>query len=144
MTACSREEFMYRFSRLALGALLTSAAACSSGSTENGNPINYPADPGTAPVQAALVEVQDNFFNPASVVLAIGGTVTWRWVGGAGHSVTPQGSTTFSPTAPVSYPPKDLVVTIPTAGTYNYLCTVHGASDGYGGVGSMYGTVTVR
>lgn len=134
---------MSRTRRLRLGFLVALAGACSSGTSANNNPVNYPGDPGTSPVQAAVVEVQDNFFSPASVVVAVGGTVTFRWVGGAGHSVTPQGSPTFSPTAPVSYPPKDLVVTFPTAGTYNYLCIVHGSS-GYNGGNGMVGTVTVR
>jgi plastocyanin len=136
---------MKRALPIALGAVFAAVAACGSSSTENGNPNNFPGDPGTAPVQAATVQIQDNFFNPSSVVLATGGSVTWHWVGGNGHSVTPTGSTTFSPTAPVSFPDRpDLVVSFPTAGTYNYFCTVHGASDGYGGAGSMVGTITVR
>jgi plastocyanin len=135
---------MKRTLPIALGAAFAAVAACGSSSTENGNPSNFPGDPGSAPVQAATVQIQDNFFNPASVVLATGGTVTWHWVGGNGHSVTATGSPTFTG-APVSFPGReDLVVSFSTAGTYNYFCTVHGSSDGYGGAGDMVGTITVR
>jgi len=129
--------------------VLLGAAACGSGTTENNNgnnngTPNYPGDPGTAPVQAATVDVNDNYFSPSAVVVAVGGTVTFHWVGTAGHSVTPQSGSTFSPAAGVSYPPKDMTVTFTTAGTYNYYCIIHGSSDGYGGQGNMTGTITVR
>ena len=128
--------------------VLLAAGACGGGATEgnndnNGTP-NYPGDPGGSPVQAATVDVVDNQFSPSSVVVAIGGTVTFHWVGSGGHSVTPSGSPSFSPTAGVSYPPKDLTVTFSEAGTYNYYCITHGSSDGYGGRGNMLGTVVVR
>jgi plastocyanin len=129
--------------------ILFGAAACGGGTTENNNGNNngngnYPGDPGGSPVQAATVEVRDNQYVPNSVVVAVGGTVTFQWIGTAGHSVTPGSGSTFSPTAGISYPPKELTVTFSTAGTYNYYCIIHGASDGYGGQGSMIGTVTVR
>lgn len=128
---------------------LISAAACGGGSptgnngNNNGSP-NYPGDPGGTPAQSATVDVLDNNFSPNAVVVAIGGTVTFHWVGTAGHSVTPSSGATFSPTAGVSYPPKDMTVTFSAAGTYNYYCIIHGASDGYGGQGNMIGTITVR
>ncbi len=129
--------------------VLLGVAACGGGTTENNNGNNngnndYPGDPGGAPVQAATVEVEDNRFSPDAVVVTVGGTVTFHWVGGAGHSVTPSGTPTFSPTAGVSYPPKDLTVTFTAPGVYEYYCTIHGGSDGYGGRGNMLGTVIVR
>lgn len=126
------------------------AAGCSSSATGNnyGNNNNpnpqYPGDPGGAPLQAATVDIVDNQFSPNSVVIVPGGTVTFHWVGTAGHSVTPTGTPTFSPSAGVSYPPKDLVVTFANPGTYNYYCIIHGSADGYGGQGNMIGTVIVR
>ena len=121
------------------------AAACSS-STENnnGNNNHYPGDPGGSPAQAVTVEVLDNRYSPAAVVVAVGGTVTFSWIGTAGHSVTPTGSPAFSPAAGVSFPPKELTVTFTTAGTYNYHCLIHGVTDAYGTQGSMVGTVFVR
>lgn len=128
--------------------VLLGAAGCGgAGTTENNgnnNGGNYPGDPGGTPAQSATVDILDNNFSPNAVVVAVGGTVTFHWVGTNGHSVTPNGSPSFSPTAGVSFPPKDLTVTFATAGTYNYYCIIHGSSDGYGGQGNMIGSVTVR
>lgn len=126
--------------------LLGTAGCGGAGTTENNgnnNGGNYPGDPGGTPAQSATVDVLDNNFSPNAVVVAVGGTVTFHWVGTNGHSVTPSGAT-FSPTAGVSFPPKDMTVTFSAAGTYNYYCIIHGASDGYGGQGNMIGTITVR
>lgn len=134
---------MKRVRQLGMAAALVVAAACSSGDpADNNGPITYPPDPGTAPVLTANVSVNDNYFSPNSVSLAVGGTVTWSWIGDEGHSVTPDGSTSFSPTAPVRFPPSTLAVTFPTAGTYQYYCTVHGG-DAYG-QSPMVGSIFVR
>jgi plastocyanin len=143
---------MNRVGLIALGAALAAALGCSyGGATDNGydgggnkpGNQNPPTQPGGTPAQTASVEVRDDFFSPNSTLLAAGGTVTWTWIGVDGHSVTPTGSTSFSPEAPVSYPPKTLVVTFPSAGDYNYLCTVHGVGNGYNN-GTMIGAVYVR
>ncbi len=130
------------------GFLVAGLAACGGGGTNTDNndpnPPQYPGDPGGTPVQAAVIDVVDNQFSPNGVVIAVGGTVTFRWAGIAGHSVTPAGNPGFSPTAGVSYPPKELVVTFNNPGTYNFYCTIHGVSDGYGGQGTMTGTIVVR
>ena len=134
---------------LGLGAL----AACGGGTTSNnygnnGNNQNPPTQPGGTPVLAASVDVQDvgsssGAFSPNSVLLAVGGTVTWTWTGNNGHSVTSDGSPSFSPEAPVSFPPKTLVVTFPSTGDYRYFCSVHGVA-GYSGSGQMTGAIYVR
>lgn len=137
--------------------LIVGLLACGGTPTGNGNnnnnnnnQPNYPGDPGGTPSAAVTVNVNDDVFSPASVVVSVGGTVTFHWVGTNGHSVTPSGSTSFSPTSPIDYPPKDMVVTFSTPGTYHFRCIIHGAngsSDGYGGgssPGTMVGTVTVR
>jgi len=140
---------MMRFKTIALGGTLAAAVACSGGgSTDTGgnkNPYtpNPPTQPGGTPAANAIVEVRDDFFAPNSVLLAVGGTVTWNWIGIDGHSVTPSGSPSFSPEAPVSYPPKSLVVTFPTAGDYNYFCLTHGVPGGYN-AGTMIGAIYVR
>jgi plastocyanin len=131
--------------------LLAAGIALGCGGTPTNNNGNnndgvpqYPGDPGGSPVQAATVDILDNSYSPSAVVVAVGGTVTFHWVGGGGHSVTPSGAPTFSPTAGISYPPKDLTVTFTAAGTYEYYCIIHGSSDGYGSRGNMLGTVIVR
>ncbi len=130
-----------------LAALVAGCGGGPAGNDGNNNPNNppqYPGDPGGTPAAAVTVDIMDNQFNPNSVVVAVGGTVTFRWVGTAGHSVTPSGSPSFSPTAGVSYPPRELVVTLTSEGTYHYFCILHGTSDGYGGQGNMLGTIVVR
>ena len=128
-------------------AACAAAAACggakttdSGGDQDPGNNNNPPTLPGGIPVQNASVDVADDFFSPNSVLLAVGGTVTWNWSGNNGHSVT---SSAFSPNAPVSYPPKTLMVTFAATGDYNYFCSVHGVGS-YGNPGTMIGAVYVR
>ena len=123
---------------------LALAAACG-GSSYGGGTTNTPTEPTGTPVMSATVSVQNNFFEPASVLLASGGTVTWNWVG-SGHSVTATGSPALPAStgallkdAPFSLGP----VVFATAGTYQYYCTVHGAAGVYGG-GQMTGAIFVR
>ncbi len=88
----------------------------------------------SAPATAA-VSVGNNFFNPSSVTIAVGGTVTWTWSAGAvTHNVTFQTAgapSNVSNTSSGSFPR-----TFNSAGTYQYVCTIHGAS--------MSGSVTVQ
>ena len=137
-------------SRVALGAALLAVLACAGGTEatdNNNNPggnQNPPNPPQGTPAPSATVAVNDDYYSPNSVLLAAGGTVTWNWVGTRGHSVTPDGPPSFTPTAGVSYPPTTLVVTFPTAGDYQYFCTVHGIPGAYGTGGSMIGGIFVR
>ena len=70
-----------------------------------------------------------------SVTIAVGGTVTWTWSAGAvTHNVTFQTAgapSNVSNTSSGSFPR-----TFNSAGTYQYVCTIHGAS--------MSGSVTVQ
>ena len=127
-------------------ALLFGLAGCGGTTTGNNNDDdpNYPSDPGGTPSQAAVIEIQDDEYVPNSVVVGVGGTVTFRWVGNNGHSVTPGDGTTFSPTSGIAYPPKEIVVTFDAAGSYHFYCLLHGVATQYGYGGSMIGTVTVR
>ena len=129
-----------------LGCCLALGAGCGSGgTTPNGQdgPSQYPQQPPAGnPVTAATVEVANNSYNPASVSLAAGGSVTWTWVG-SGHSVTSDGSPSFTPNAPVRNAPNTLgPVVFSAPGNYQYYCTVHGGAGGYGG--GMLGTIFVQ
>lgn len=78
----------------------------------------------SAPGQSAAVNATTgNQFDPQTVVIAPGGTVTWNFA--ALHNVT------FSGTgAPANITDKSTgsdARTFPTAGTYNYICTIHGS-----------------
>lgn len=97
-----------------------------------GSPVSFTATAtgGTAPT-SANVSVGDNFFDPTATTIAAGGQVTWTWAGSASHNVTfSTGSNSATQTSGT------FNRTFPTAGTFNYQCTVHGAS--------MSGTVTVQ
>lgn len=96
-----------------------------------GSPIVFTATAvsGQLPTQASI-SVGDNFFDEASVTLAVGGTATWSWAGSFGHNVTfssgPNSTTQVSGMFARDFP---------TAGSFDYLCTIHGAA--------MSGTITV-
>ena len=118
-----------------------------------GSPVTFTA---TATVPAAIpttaaVTVRDNNFlsvrnmttNAAVDTVAVGGSVTWTWAAstGASHSVTSTGSPSFTSRGTVTPPPvpDPYTVNFPTAGTYNYYCTVHGAP-----ATGMRGRIVVR
>jgi plastocyanin len=87
--------------------------------------------------------VQNNVFNPQTVAVFAGGTVRWDWVG-QNHNVTSVLAPTFGPNsatanAPFNHGP----LTFNTAGTYRYICTVHGSVSGSSTSG-MDGVVIVQ
>lgn len=87
-----------------------------------------PPPPGN-PV-SATVTTPGNSFSPASVTIAVGGTVTWQFTGSTRHNVT------FSGTAPAggNIPDTDAGGSaqrqFSTSGTYNYSCTRHSGMNG--------------
>lgn len=97
-----------------------------------GSPVSFSATAtsGTPPVQAN-VAVGDNFFNPSSTTVAVGGQVTWTWGGSAPHNVTFSAGTNSATQSSGTFDR-----TFPTAGSFDYQCTVHGAA--------MSGTVMVQ
>jgi plastocyanin len=72
--------------------------------------------------ESAAVSIVDFAFQPASVEIATGGTVTWTNTGQAPHTVTADDgsfdSCTLSPGATFSQ-------TFATAGTFTYHCNIH-------------------
>ena len=105
-------------------------AACSGGSTGSAAPSNgaSPAGPATG---ATSVSIVDFAFDPIDVTVAAGSTVTWTNAGASTHTVkwsdgTPE-STGLANGATYER-------TFDAAGTYPYVCGIHG---------SMHGTVTV-
>lgn len=81
-----------------------------------------------------FVSAHDGSQNPAVTMIGVGQTVTWTWTGALQHSVESTGATSFasSPTrSSGSY-----AVQFNTAGTYHYICAVHGSA--------MSGTVIVQ
>jgi adhesin/invasin len=104
-----------------------------------------------APARSAVVEVRNNYFRsmqngsgvedgfmlrPAVDTVAVGGTVSWVWVG-QNHNVTPYGDRTFDASG-THDAPHTFAVTFTTKGKYHYRCTNHYWMAG------MAGEVVVR
>jgi plastocyanin len=69
------------------------------------------------------VAVVNDQFNPATIEVPVGSTVTWQWnSGGVTHNVTFQDGTNSGDKSSGSFPR-----TFQTAGNFPYLCTIHGA-----------------
>lgn len=93
-------------------ALLLAAAGC--GDTDDDDSSSGEEGGGST-----TVNVDDNVFEPESVEVATGDTVTWEWVGSEPHNVNAddfqsdiQQEGTFEHT-------------FEEAGSYDYVCTVH-------------------
>ena len=97
-----------------------------------------PSNPGTPtnPVQNATVIMTSgddgygvaNKFNPESVVLVRGGTVTWANDTDVVHNVTFSGS--GAPANIGNHASGSTSRTFPNAGTFNYQCTQHSGMNG--------------
>ncbi len=126
---------------LTLGATLGPVTVTATSGILSGSPVTFHATI-SALATSAAVSVGDNFFksghnntqNPAVDTVAVGGTVTWTWVGAANHSVESTGSPSF--TTSTIKASGTYLFTFNTAGTYTYDCGVHGAS--------MTGIIVVR
>lgn len=110
-----------------LGSTPGSQAATASASGYLGSPVTFSA---TAVAQNAAVNVDDNFFSSDDVTIATDGTVTWTWVGSDGHNVTFDAG----PPNSVTQSSGDFNRTFPSAGTFNYVCTIHVDCCGMRGV----------
>jgi plastocyanin len=85
-------------------------------------------------------------FNPTSINVPLNGTVTWNWnSGGVVHDVTFQDGSNSGPKSSGTFQK-----TFPTAGTFTYICSIHGpvmsgsvvvgsSSGGTGGTGGGSG-----
>ena len=99
-----------------------------------GSPLTFtetaqapPPVPTTASVQVGDIFFKSNHNStqdPAVDTVAVGGTVTWNWVGSLPHSVRSTGSPGF--TSSTTQSSGSYQFTFSTAGTYSYDCAVHG------------------
>ena len=111
-----------------------------------GSPVTFNATgvvdnsgPG-GPIIQVLGPAGGNRFDPSTVRVLVGTTVTWTWANDAtGHNVVPDDGTTPVTSGAVTNGPRLFTYRFTTPGTYHYYCQSHG---GIGGVG-MSGTVTV-
>ncbi len=109
------KRYAGRVTALVLALLV--AASCGDGSTSG--PDNNNQNPGPNEVR-----VGNNFFNPSPRTVTAGTTVTWTWnAGSVQHNVTFTGGPSSATQSSGTF-----TRTFTTAGTFNYLCTVHGAA----------------
>ncbi len=74
---------------------------------------------------APAVTVGDNFYNPSSLAVSSGTTITWNWSGRNDHTVT------FNDGIGSSGSPQSSGIhtrQFTQTGTFSYFCTVHGAA----------------
>jgi adhesin/invasin len=99
-----------------------------------GSPVLFTVTAVSAPLTATVQVGDPHFFksvrnaseNPAVDTIAVGGTVTWNWVGQISHSVQSTGTQTFTSSAIKMGVGQTYSFTFTTAGTYTYDCAVHG------------------
>jgi len=96
-------------------------------------PVSF-TEQATTPPTAAAVNVGDNFFDKASVVVQVNHTVTWTWSGMNPHTVSFTGGPESGTPAGTPQTSGTYQRTFSSTGTFSYFCRVHG---------SMTGTVTV-
>lgn len=107
-TACSSSK-----KSSATGGSSTSSAPAPAGSTAPG---------GSSTTGGTLVHVKNFAFNPSTVTVAVGSPVTWQFDDSISHNVTAKNN---------AFSSNDLnngakfTFTFHTAGTYDYICSIH-------------------
>ena len=120
-----------------------SAQAAVAGGAD-GSPVRFTAiasggtGGGPSPVEIQLRSDGSDRFEPASVTIPAGTTVTWTWVSGF-HNVMPTGSPAFTGSGTPVSAPSTFTQTFSTPGTYLYFCVVHGTPSS-----GMRGTIVVQ
>jgi len=85
----------------------------------------------TPTAAVALIEMGDNFFDPAQLTVRVGTTVTWKVVGQSTHDLAARDGSFINRT--MSYG-QTFAFTFTTAGRYPYVCMQH---EGDGMVGEI-------
>jgi plastocyanin len=115
-------------SRAALAIFIITAAACGGGGGSgysNGSPTG-PTQPTCPSTPGTVCLVSSNQFSPTSITILAGSAVAFDNISNTTHNVT---FTTSGAPADVSdFSSGTQSVVFPTAGTYNYHCTIHGLS----------------
>ncbi len=88
---------------------------------------------------AQNVAVKDNMFDPKTITVNVGDTVTWQYAGQNEHTVTADDGS-FNSGDLKTGEKTSFAFTFPKAGPFAYHCKYHGAAGGTG----MSGTVEVK
>ncbi len=122
---------------LVITAAVLAGCSSNSGSVTSNNPYGGGGGGTGGGVQTgtATVTMKNIVFNPSSLTVTVGTTVTWTNDDSTSHTVTftdisGVDSGTLTPGQTFNY-------TFNTAGTFHYYCRIHGAA-------AMSGTVTVQ
>ena len=94
----------------------------------------FAASTPTASAATASVSVVDNAYSPNAITVGVGDTVQWTWTGSNPHTVSSDTSEVFDSGAPMTS--GTFSYTFVAAGTFSYLCGVHGQA--------MAGTIVVQ
>ena len=99
----------------------------------------------TTSAGGTTVMVVNNQFQPATLPVAAGTTVSFVWgTGSIGHSIIPEPPATIPSDPTVVSAPHTYTVTFNTPGTYRYYCSQHGDA-GTGGIPTgMSGSIVVQ
>ena len=82
-----------------------------------------------APSNTPSVGVNDNYFSPTSVTIAVGDTVRWVWGGQVAHNVTFD-AVNGAPANCGNLGAGVCTRVFTVAGTFLYTCTLHAGMDG--------------
>lgn len=83
----------------------------------------------------ATVQLEGTAFSPATVTIAAGGSVTFEYVSGGPHTVTPENPAGSWSERNMTSTSDNFTVTFATPGTYRYRCVPHSSSFSAGMVG---------
>lgn len=123
---------MTTISRIATAALLIVAASCGGSGGSGGSGVTAPPPPPPPPPAdctpggSTVCLEPTNSFNPTTVTISAGGTVSFNNGSGVTHNVT--FDTDGSPANVDDFSSGIKTVTFPNKGTFAYHCTIHGTS----------------
>jgi plastocyanin len=119
------------------GTPATTAASSPATTSSPGSSPTQATSPTTAasPTQSSgvTIRVEDNVFSPDARTVPAGTEVTWQWAGELPHSV--EGTFNGQEVKSAQQREGTFKFTFASAGTFSYLCGVHGQA--------MSGTITV-
>jgi len=94
-----------------------------------GSPVVFTATAVIAPLTANVTVGPGIVYSPTTVTIAVGGTVQFTWASGSiSHSVSWTGGPTPLPMDSAIKTSGTYIATFSTAGTYTYVCAVHGTA----------------
>jgi plastocyanin len=118
----------------------SSSSSGTSGAGSSGTSGTTVEEDAAAPATANVVTVKSNVFEPATLTVKVGDTVTWKWAGGShdvvsGAKCASDGDWSSSLTSKIG---TTFTHTFDKAGSFEYFCTPHCVSA------KMIGTITVE